>query len=106
MIELEPAIAVEPAALRFARQRSVEDALNRLGTLTAKLIPDANQLRAEFHEDPDAPGLMWVSFRVEVAWQEPERVRQARNQWYAQTANEFPPATLANFGLEIDRRPE
>lgn len=103
MIELAPAFDVAPAALRFAQERGIEEALDQLGTMTAELIPDAHSIQAEFHEDPDAAGLTWITFRVEVGWSDSERVRRVRNEWYERTASEFPPEILASFGLDIDR---
>jgi hypothetical protein len=106
MTELAPAFTVGPDAMRYARERCIVGALNQLGALTAELIPDARSIRAEFHDDPDVAGLTWISFRVEVGWTDPERVRRVRNGWYERTASEFPPEILANFGLDIDRSAE
>ena len=105
MIATSHPLTVSPAARQFVRERKAEADLERLADLTAQVLPDARHLSADLHEDPDVAGLRWVLVRVEVPWADAERARRARDEWYARTAQTCPPAVLADFGLEIDRRP-
>jgi hypothetical protein len=105
MIETSPPLTVSPAAQRFVHEREAEDCLGALAEVTARVFPDARQMSADLHEDPDVAGLRWVLVRVEVPWADAARARRARDEWNARTAEVCPPAALADFGLEIDRRP-
>jgi hypothetical protein len=96
---------IAPAAERYVHDRKAEGTLDVLVELTAQVFPDARHVLADLHEDPDVPDLRWVLIRVEVPWADAERARRARDEWYIRTAEVFPPAVLADFGLEIDRRP-
>src|SRR5947207_701028 len=69
---------VAPAAQRFVRERRAEACLDTLAELTTQIFPDARQVSAELHEDPDVAGLRWVLIRVEVPWADGERARRAR----------------------------
>jgi hypothetical protein len=97
--------SVTPAAQQFVRERKAEAGLESLTELTAQIFPDARHITADLHKDPDVAGVEWVVIRVEVSWADGERTRKARDEWYARTAAVCPPAVLADFGLEIDRRP-
>jgi hypothetical protein len=105
MIETSPPLTVTTAAQRFIEHRQAEGILGALAEVTALVFPDAREVSADLHEDPDVAGLRWVLVRVEVPWADAERARRARDEWYARTAAVCPPAALADFGLEIDRRP-
>jgi hypothetical protein len=105
VIETSSPWTISAAALRFVRERKAESSLESLIELTGQIFPDARRLSADLHEDPDVAGLRWVLIRVEVPWVDAERARRARDEWYARTAEACPPAVLADFGLEIDRRP-
>jgi hypothetical protein len=96
---------VSPAAQRLVRERKAEGTLELLTELTSLVFPDARHISVDLHKDPDVAGVEWVVVRVEVPWADGERARQARDEWYARTAAVCPPAVLADFGLEIDRRP-
>lgn len=106
MIETTTPVIVRPSALQFVRARGLESALDELGEMTSEVFDDASSISAELHEDSEVDGLRWISFHVEVCWNDAERVRQARDEWYERTAKSYTPPTLADFGLEIDRRPE
>jgi hypothetical protein len=105
MIATSRLLTVTPAARQFVRERNTESGLDLLADLTAQVFPDARHISADLHEDPDVAGLRWVLIRVDVPWADGERARQARDEWYARTAEVCPPGLLADFGLEIDRRP-
>lgn len=105
MIETTSPWTVSSAAQGFVRERRTEDALESLAELTTQIFPDARHLSIDLHEDPDVANLRWVLIRVEVPWEDAERTRRARDEWYARTAETIPAAVLADFGLEIDRRP-
>jgi hypothetical protein len=96
---------VSPAAERFVRERQAESILESLAELTSQIFPDARHLSVDLHDDPEVAKLRWVLIRVEVPWEDAERTRQARDEWYVRTAETLPVAALADFGLEIDRRP-
>jgi hypothetical protein len=80
--------------------------MEMLADVTAQVFADARQISADLHVDPDVAGVQWVLIRVEVPWVDSEQTRQARDEWYARTAEVCSPTVLADFGLEIDRRPE
>lgn len=105
MIDTSRPWTVAPAAQRFVCERRAEACLDTLAELTTQIFPDARQVSAELHEDPDVAGLRWVLIRVEVPWADGERARRARDEWYARTAEACPTDVLSDFGLEIDRRP-
>src|SRR5262245_1860766 len=104
MVATSRSTKVTPAAQRFVRERNAEASLGLLTDVTAQVFPDAQEISADVHEDPDVADVKWVLIRVEVPWADGERARQARDDWYARTAAACPPAVLADFGLEIDRR--
>jgi len=106
MIETTVPVSVSPSALEFVRERDLESTLDELGELASEIFEDASHIAAEMHEDPDVEGLRWISFHVEVCWNDAERVRKARDAWYDRTAKDYTPALLSDFGLEIDRRPK
>lgn len=106
MIATSRPLTVTPAARQFVRDRKAEAGLERLAEVTTLVFSDARHVSADLHEDPDVAGLRWVSIRVEVPWADGDRARQARDEWYARTAEVCPSNLLADFGLEIDRRPE
>jgi len=105
MIATSPQFTITSAAQQFVRDRKAQEALRLLADLTTQVFPDARRKSADLHEDPDVADVQWVLIRVEVPWTEGERARQARDEWYARTGELCSPAVLANFGLEIDRRP-
>jgi hypothetical protein len=105
MTATSPPLTVTPAAQRFIHERRAQDSLDILVNLTAQVFADAGELSVELHEDPDFADVKGVLIRVEVPWEDGERARQARDEWYARTAEVCSPAVLADFGLEIDRRP-
>jgi hypothetical protein len=105
MTATSPHLTVTPAAHRFIRDRRAQESLDMLVDLTAQVFADASQITADLHEDPDVAAVQWVLIRIEVPWVDGERARQARDEWYARTAEVCSPAVLADFGLEIDRRP-
>ena len=106
MIETTTPVTVSPAVWQFVRERDLESAFDELAEMTSEIFDDASGISAQLHEDPDVDGLRWISFQVEVCWNDAERVRQARDEWYDRTARAYAAAVLADFGLEIDRRPE
>ena len=105
MIATSRPLTITPDAERFLRERKAQDALGLLADLTSRVFPDALRMSADLHEDPDVADARWVLIRVVVPWTDGERARQARDQWYAHTGDVCSPGVLANFGLEIDRRP-
>ena len=105
MTATSPPLTVTPAAQRYIHERRAQDSLDILVDLTAQVFADASRISADLHEDPDVAGVKWILIRVEVPWADGERARQARDEWYAITAEACSPAVLADFGLEIDRRP-
>jgi hypothetical protein len=99
-------IDVSRAAERFVRERQAQACLDMLVDITNQIFPDARHISADLHEDSDVAGVQWVVIRVEVPWGDSERARQARDDWYTRTATVCSPAELADFGLEIDRKPK
>jgi hypothetical protein len=105
VIEISAPWTVSPTAQQFVREQRAEGSLELLAELTSQIFPDARHLSVDLHEDPDVANLRWVLIRVDVPWEDAERTRHARDEWYVRTAEILPAAALADFGLEIDRRP-
>jgi hypothetical protein len=90
----------------FGREIGLAPFVPALVEATEQVFADARRLTATLHDDPDVPGLRWIIFRAEVAWDDPAHARAARDDWYARTAAICPGPLLNHVGLDIDRRPE
>lgn len=97
-------LTVPPDVQVYARELGVEHFLPAVLGLVESVFADAKCMSVEVHDDPEAAGLRWILFEVDVPWSR-EQWRDAMKTWHRELPLVCPSPQRCLISLIAYRRP-